>query len=162
MSSDDDRDAFAEAMRGVKKLRHAPRVAPRGRPARIPKSAAKPRTHASRDVRSEGSLRRANVPEQALKQLRRGKLRIGAELDLHGLTAAKGRVALDAFLEECRRRGIEYARVIHGKGYRSGPEGPVLKGLVHARLAEAADVLAFTAAAPRDGGNGATLVLLRR
>lgn len=161
MSSDDDRDAFAEAMRGVKKLRHAPRV-PHGRPPRKPKIEPKRRLDPGRDVRSEGSLRRAHVPERALNQLRRGKLRIGAELDLHGMTAASARTALDAFIAECRARGIETARVIHGKGYRSGPEGPVLRGLVHARLAEVDDVVAFTAAAPHEGGSGATLVLLRR
>lgn len=160
MSSDDDRDAFAEAMRGVKKLRHAPRV-PQS-PSRRPKIQPKRRADSARDVRSEGSLRRAHVPERALKQLRRGKLRVGAELDLHGMTAAAARTALDTFLAECRARGIECARVIHGKGYRSGPEGPVLRGLVHARLAEADEVLAFTVAAPNEGGSGATLVLLRR
>jgi DNA-nicking Smr family endonuclease len=161
MSSDDDRDAFADAMRGVKKLRSAPRV-PHGRPSRIPRSIAKRRLDSAHDVRSESSLRRSHVPEKALKQLRRGRLRIGAELDLHGMTAAAARTALDAFLAECRARGIECARVIHGKGYRSGPEGPVLRGLVHARLTDAAEVLAFTAAAPHEGGSGATLVLLRR
>jgi DNA-nicking Smr family endonuclease len=57
---------------------------------------------------------------------------------------------------------VRCARVIHGKGRRSGPEGPVLKGIVHERLERAPGVLALVAAEPRDGGSGAVLVLLGR
>jgi DNA-nicking Smr family endonuclease len=96
------------------------------------------------------------------RSLRRGELAIGAELDLHGATAAEAPALLDAFLDECRRHGVRCARVIHGKGRRSGPEGPVLKGNVHERLARAPGVLGLVAAEPRDGGSGAVLVLLGR
>ena len=52
-------------------------------------------------------------------------------------------------------------RIIHGKGLRSGPRGPVLKQTVNTLLRRADAVLAFTSAAARDGGTGATLVLLQ-
>ena len=97
-----------------------------------------------------------------LRQLRRGKIRATAELDLHGATAVEAAALLDDFLAECRERGVGCARVVHGKGHRSGPEGPVLKGIVHERLALAPDVVAFVPAEPRHGGSGAVLVLLRR
>jgi DNA-nicking Smr family endonuclease len=104
----------------------------------------------------------AQLVKRLKRSLRRGELAIGAELDLHGTTAAEAPALLDAFLEECRRHGVRCARVIHGKGRRSGPEGPVLKGIVHERLERAPGVLALVAAEPRDGGSGAVLVLLGR
>jgi DNA-nicking Smr family endonuclease len=157
MGSDDDRDAFAAAMRGVKKTRHAPRAA---RPARAHASTrAAPAADAGR---SGNAARRSSPPERVLRQLRRGKIRATAELDLHGSTAVEAAALLDDFLAECRDRGVECARVVHGKGHRSGPKGPVLKGIVHERLALAPDVVAFVSAEPRHGGSGAVLVLLRR
>jgi DNA-nicking Smr family endonuclease len=52
-------------------------------------------------------------------------------------------------------------RIVHGKGWRSGPGGPVLKGLTDHLLRRRADVLAFASARPADGGTGAVLVLLK-
>jgi DNA-nicking Smr family endonuclease len=157
MGSDDDLDAFAAAMRGVKKLRHAPRA------ARSAGAHAAARTASmADDGRSGSGARRSTVPERVLRQLRRGKIRATAEIDLHGATGVEAAALLDDFLAECRERGVECARVIHGKGRRSGPEGPVLKGIVHERLAQAPNVIAFVAAEPRHGGSGAVLVLLRR
>jgi DNA-nicking Smr family endonuclease len=53
-------------------------------------------------------------------------------------------------------------RIIHGKGMRSGPRGPELKHAVNTLLRRADPVLAFASARARDGGTGATLVLLGR
>jgi DNA-nicking Smr family endonuclease len=52
-------------------------------------------------------------------------------------------------------------RIIHGKGYRSGARGPVLKTAVDSWLRRHTDVMAFTSARPIDGGTGAVYVLLR-
>ena len=52
-------------------------------------------------------------------------------------------------------------RVIHGKGRRSGPRGPVLKNVVNHWLQRADDVLAFGSARAVDGGSGAIYVLLK-
>ena len=53
-------------------------------------------------------------------------------------------------------------RIIHGKGMRSGPRGPVLKQVVNTLLRRTSLVVAFASARARDGGTGATLVLLAR
>jgi DNA-nicking Smr family endonuclease len=98
--------------------------------------------------------------KQLARRLRRGELPVGAEIDLHGATAAEAPARLDEFLLECREHGVRCARIVHGKGRRSGPEGPVLKGIVLERLARAPGVLGFVAAEPKDGGSGATLVFL--
>ncbi len=52
-------------------------------------------------------------------------------------------------------------RIIHGKGYRSGARGPLLKIAVNLWLRRHPDVMAFTSARPIDGGTGAVYVLLR-
>jgi DNA-nicking Smr family endonuclease len=51
--------------------------------------------------------------------------------------------------------------VVHGKGYRSGARGPILKSAVSLWLRRHMDVLAFTSAKAIDGGTGAVYVLLR-
>jgi len=50
---------------------------------------------------------------------------------------------------------------VHGKGYRSGARGPILKVAVDTWLRRHPDVMAFTSARPIDGGTGAVYVLLR-
>lgn len=99
-----------------------------------------------------------------LERLRRGRTEPDAELDLHGLTAAEARAALREALEEARRDGDRCVLVIHGRGARRAC-GPVLKEALVAALQTAplaGWVLAFASALPRDGGPGATYVLLRR
>jgi DNA-nicking Smr family endonuclease len=58
-------------------------------------------------------------------------------------------------------RRMSCVRVIHGKGRRSGPRGPVLKNVVNQWLQRNGDVLAFGSARSIDGGSGAVYVLLR-
>jgi len=111
------------------------------------------------EIRAEG------VDRRAMKRLRDGDLSIDARLDLHGLTRAKAEAALDRFLAGARsaqRRGL---LIIHGRGLHSGPDGPTLLLLVRAALrkgSHAASVLAATSAPVALGGEGATVVWLRR
>ena len=169
--SKQDREAFAAAIRGAKPLK---------RPDRVPPAPARPRPEArlSRAARSaalEDSLndtrslesaeeigfRRPGLSEYRFRQLRRGRYSIEAEIDLHGLTQLKAKTALREFITECARRRLGCVRVIHGKGIRSGPDGPVLKGSVQYWLAQWDEVLAYVSAKRRHGGSGAIYVLLR-
>jgi DNA-nicking Smr family endonuclease len=159
MSSDDDRDAFAAAMRGVRRLRHEPKVARSARTKAIDRARKRGTREHPAAVVGDDKQRHASVTEPTWRRFRRGKIPVTAELDLHGSTGVEAAAALDEFLGECRARGVECARIIHGKGRRSGPEGPVLKGIVQDKLARAADVRAFVPADARHGGSGATLVL---
>jgi DNA-nicking Smr family endonuclease len=52
-------------------------------------------------------------------------------------------------------------RIIHGKGLGSKNREPVLKAKIKTWLARYEDVLAYCQAPDRDGGAGATLMLLR-
>ena len=99
--------------------------------------------------------------DQELRRLRRGLFPIADELDLHGLDQAAARSYLAGFIEASRLAGYRCVRVIHGKGYRSGARGPVLKIAVNAWLRRHLDVMAFTSARTIDGGTGAVYVLLR-
>jgi len=155
---EDDRDAFAKAMRGVKPLRVTPRVG-----SAPPRRAARRAATATRESPTEDA--RPTNPQllkQLKRRLRRGELAVDAELDLHGATATEASARLDEFLAECREHGVRCARIVHGKGRRSGPEGPVLRGIVLERLARVPGVLGFAAAEPKHGGSGATLVFLTR
>lgn len=107
------------------------------------------------------SFRRPGVRTQVLRRLRRGLYPIEDELDLHGLSQAAARDNLAEFIAFNSRAGHRCVRIIHGKGYRSGARGPILKILVNTWLRHHADVMAFTSARAIDGGTGAVYVLLR-
>ena len=100
-----------------------------------------------------------------LRELRSGRMRPEAELDLHGQTAEAAARALARFVASARQRDQRLLLVIHGRGHGSGPTGPVLRQQVIEQLAEgplAPEVLAVVSAPPALGGAGAALVLLRR
>ena len=107
------------------------------------------------------SFQRPGVRPQVVRRLRRGLIPVEGELDLHGLSQAAAREQLSGFLFSSRALGRRCVRVIHGKGYRSGARGPILKIAVDAWLRRHLDVLAFTSARGIDGGTGAVYVLLR-
>ncbi|WP_248884820.1 Smr/MutS family protein [Igneacidithiobacillus siniensis] len=103
---------------------------------------------------------RPGLPERRLRDLRRGKIRIQADLDLHGLRADEARAAVGGFLLEARRQRWTCVRIVHGKGYGSPGQVPVLKRLVGHWLQRHREVLAFAPARPTEGGSGALRVLL--
>ena len=108
------------------------------------------------------SYRRSNVPESVLRALRRGECPIEGELDLHGMTVTQAKRALHGFLSSALARHLGCVRIIHGKGLRSGSDGPVLKITVNGVLRKTPSVLAYVSARPADGGTGAVYVLLSR
>ncbi len=113
------------------------------------------------DTHQELAYARPGLPPSVMVKLRRGRYSVTSELDLHGLNVAMAREALDEFLDECRQLGHRCVRIVHGKGTRSGHNGPVLKPKVAGWLRRRDAVLAFSTALPRDGGGGALYVLLR-
>ena len=170
--SDDDREVFAEATRDVRRLKP-------GNRARLEKPRPKPKARQSRaahqavleqslegpfatETLEEVSFRRDGVSNRDLRRLRRGEFAIEAEIDLHGMRLEPARTALKQFLRECIDRRFSSVRIVHGKGTRSGPDGPILKPSVQHWLGMWDEVLAFASSQPRHGGTGAVYVLLRR
>lgn len=109
----------------------------------------------------ELSFSRPGLQKRVFQDLRRGRLEIELELDLHGLTARHALSTLEHFFRDCHRRELRCVRIIHGKGYGSEDRQPVLKQKVNLWLRQRQDVLAFCSATARDGGAGAVYVLLR-
>ncbi len=176
MESDEDRKAFKEAMRGVRRLRptqhsavgRKPKRKPRARFARADQVAVLAESLA--DLRQplapviengdEISYRSPALSDLAFRRLRRGHFRVESELDLHGLTAVEATRLIDEFLAAALADRQRVVRIVHGKGLRSGPRGPVLRALVNDRLRRFSAVLGFASAREVDGGAGACLVLL--
>lgn len=173
MSQEDDLELFRRAMRDVKRLNVRSPVVSARKPlpqARFRRADEQAVLKESLILTEEAALlgtgeeigfRRSHVPESVLVKLRRGHFTIGAEIDLHGLTAAQAKDALREFIAEAMSRRLRCVRVIHGKGHRSGPRGPVLKPTVVHWLQRCNDVLALGSARAVDGGSGALYVLLR-
>ena len=107
------------------------------------------------------SFQRAGVRIQSMRRLRRGLYPVEDELDLHGFNQTEARRRLADFLARSRDGGCRCVRIVHGKGYRSGARGPVLKTAVNLWLRRHMDVMAFVSARAIDGGSGAVYVLLR-
>ncbi|MCE5387782.1 MAG: Smr/MutS family protein [Acidithiobacillus sp.] len=103
---------------------------------------------------------RSGLPEHLLRDLRRGRYRIQADLDLHGLRVEDARLAVASFLQDARRYHWTCVRIIHGKGMGSPGQIPILKRLVGHWLQRHQEVLAFTQARPMEGGGGALRILL--
>jgi len=164
---------FRAAVRDVTPLAQTPPPAGLAKPkprARLRKSTTPPAgalpadEAASTDVVTGGealSFQRGGVRTQVMRRLRRGLYPIDDELDLHGRSQAAARDQLADFISLSRDRGCRCVRIIHGKGYRSGARGPVLKTAVNLWLRGHLDVMAFVSARAIDGGTGAMYVLLR-
>lgn len=171
---DEDARAFTEALAGARKLRGpgrvpvtpAPGAAPRRREAT---PAAQPRPNAAKLVVDEDgavwSARAGGIDRRFVRKLATGALAVEARIDLHGRSRADAGRALERLLAAARADGRRCLLVIHGRGLHSGQDGPALREAVRGALTEgphAAMVLACAAAPPRLGGDGATLVWLRR
>ena len=113
-------------------------------------------------------VRRGRAPgidRRTAERMRRGQLAIEARVDLHGMTRAEARNVLDEFLARAWSDGRRSVLIITGKGQRSERGAGVLRDAVPQWLREGPNrtrVLGLSPAQPKDGGEGAFYVLLRR
>lgn len=107
-------------------------------------------------------FQRTELRKQDLKKLKKGLFQIEWRLDLHGYTEETAAKELSAFIHSAYQNGIRYTLVIHGKGYNSDIRNPVLKNMVNQSLRLLPQVLAFSSAQPKDGGQGATYVFIKQ
>ncbi|MCR9091376.1 Smr/MutS family protein [Algiphilus sp.] len=172
-ADDADLQAFREAMRDV--VPHSPQRSARARQnldarpyqreADEAEALRESLEHIPDDVLiASGDIleyRAPGVTESTYRRLRRGQFHIHDELDLHGHTVAAAKAAVRDFLAECQQLDHHCIRIIHGKGLRSGNNGPVLKRHIDGWLRRRRDVLAFSSAKREQGGAGAVVVLLK-
>ena len=162
-----DVELFKAAMADVTPLRR------RKRPAVIatPKAVGSPTTQEKFDpLRAMPDVpadRPAVFDRDVDRALAKGKRRIEARLDLHGMTQDQAHGALSRFLRNAQGQGIKFVIVVTGKGLRgaSGSERGVLKREVPRWLGmpEFRDlVVGFEVASIAHGGEGALYVRVRR
>jgi DNA-nicking Smr family endonuclease len=139
-----------------------------------PKSIAKPSVVIEDDIADYGnesyeklgsedrlSYSVPGVQKIIFAKLRKGFFKPGAKLDLHGLSRNEAKKQLVEFLNRCLENGCRCVMIVHGKGFRSTDQYPVLKNNLNAWLRHHKSVLAFCSAAPKDGGTGALWLLLQ-
>lgn len=80
---------------------------------------------------------------------------VNLELDLRGYRAAEIEAMLDRYLEDAYRSGMPFVRIIHGKG--TGALRKVVRDFLSAHPA----VASYESAPANQGGDGATVALMR-
>lgn len=170
--SDDERQLFRNTVSDVKPLSKLPDVIPESR-QKTPKKIIQKRNFEEKSVfhftekqATVGSndiiaYATSGLQHKRFTQLKQGKIKIEATLDLHEHTSDEALVAVDNFLEQCQKRGIRSACIIHGKGHFSSNNTPVLKNLLNHYLRQHRCVIAFHSAKNKEGGTGAIYVLLK-
>ena len=108
------------------------------------------------------AARAPGVSRSQVAELRAGKVPAEETLDLHGHTVERGLQELREFLIAAQRAGRRCLLVIHGKGTHSDFGAPLREAVLGELLGSLSGfVRALATAAPSDGGEGATYVVLR-
>jgi DNA-nicking Smr family endonuclease len=102
-------------------------------------------------------------------RLRKGQIPIDARIDLHGMNQLDARTNLTRFLQIAHTRAQRCVLVITGKGQKNRDPLAPATGILKTKTADwlrepplNTIILKSHPAKPKDGGNGALYVLLRR
>jgi DNA-nicking Smr family endonuclease len=160
----EDEALFREAMGDVTPLGARDRVpAPKPPPAVVKVVELPPEVKLT--VEGDGQRYAARAPgvsHTQIIELRAGKVHATATLDLHGTTIAPALAQLRQFLLESRRIGHRCVLIVHGRGLHSEQGAPLREAVISEFLGPLSGLVhAFASAAPADGGDGATYVVLR-
>ena len=176
---DDDKVLFMQAMHGVDQLTDKNVRSP----ANAKKSAKPDATILSKRAAAQGSeahdlgaglsdmqallnpvaaesvlsYKQPTLQNKVFTQLKQGKLRWYDAVDIHGCTIEEARTAVTQLLSQAKQNNETSVKIVHGKGSEA-----ILKTCVNGWLRQLPEVLAFCSAPPKDGGNGAVLVLLKK
>ncbi len=156
-----DAVAGAVPMGGRDRVRLAPRAAEA--PAVIVRDVIPSTTELSTEFGGEQVFARApGVNRAQVAELKRGRIRPEASIDLHGKTVAEADEALRRFLAESSRVRRRCVLVIHGRGLHSGGLAVLRDAVIQSLLGPLSGfVHCLATAAPADGGVGATYVMVR-
>ena len=175
----DDRSLWDFVTRNVRPLLHRP--APVPAPVTAPPPEKRPEKHPEKHddpvftlipvpdfslkpLPATGPAEQPGLDRRSADRLRKGQMEIEARLDLHGLRQGEAQDRLTRFLTTGYHSGRRCVLVITGKGSRNGEAG-VLRRLVPFWLQMhplAPMILSYSPAKPKDGGDGAFYILLRR
>ena len=172
----DERSAFDEAMRDIQKIEQDKQ---RVGQIRLEQKAVTDEHGEERKLAEalseEYRVNVTNLPEYmegcvettnpvTMQKLREGEYSVQRVLDLHGFRADEAFEMFQNFIKDAVRSNIRCVKVIHGRGLKSKHE-PVLKGRLKEWILRAMHrkwVIAFASSNMRDGGPGATNILLRQ
>ncbi len=101
----------------------------------------------------------AGIDKRQAERFKKGRLKVEAKLDLHGLTQKTAHSILNNFIENQWKIGKRCVLVVTGKG----------KGVLQSAVPNWLNqplinqyILSFNYAQPKDGGSGALYILLKR
>jgi DNA-nicking Smr family endonuclease len=112
-----------------------------------------------------------NMDRRNFDRLRKGRMKVEAKLDLHGMTLTEAHPALSGFVRKAHQDGKRLLLVITGKGKTGTDDGvmPRQRGLLRHQVPQWLNqsplsplILQVVPAQQRDGGQGALYVYLRR
>lgn len=106
--------------------------------------------------------KRDGVQEGVYRNLRLGRYRADARLDLTRKSLAQARDELRSFVQECLVHGIRTCVVSHGRGRRPDDAASVMRSALNQWLPLFDEVLAFHSAPSQHGGLGALYIMLRK
>ncbi len=133
------------------------------RPKRRPPVSPPPPAPPPQPDLSHGAI--PGLDRRAVKRLRKGAVDLDDRLDLHGSTQSDAHHRLERFIRDSHERGHRLVLVITGKGLRPDGGVGILRESVPRWLGEAPNrgrILGYSYAAPKDGGEGALYVRLKR
>ncbi len=107
----------------------------------------------------------SGIDKRTALRFKRGQMKIQAWKDLHDHTQEQAYQVLIDFIEDSRIAGLRCVLVITGKGAKSGDSAGVLKAMAPHWFNQAPirpHILSFSPAQPKDGGEGAFYILLKR
>lgn len=161
--SPEDQALFLEAIGGATPLSGRDRV-PVVKPPAVVRVVELP-PQVSLTVEGDGqryAARGPGVSRIQVQELRAGKVHVEQTLDLHGEVVDKGLARLRTFLVDATRIGHRCVLVVHGKGLHSEHGAPLREAVLGELLGPLSGFIhALSTAAPADGGEGATYVMLR-
>ncbi|MFO8140318.1 MAG: DNA endonuclease SmrA [Marinobacter sp.] len=178
MTSKDERLAFLEEMKDVRRIRRPNRAEVPALRELTPGHMERQRSAVETPVRDLNPLTsdmvepltahdllswmRPGIQHGVFKKLRMGQYPIEARLDLHRMTVEQARLEVFGFINDCVRYGLRSVIILHGKGERN-PDGIAqLKSHLARWLPELDSVLAFHSAQKHHGGTGAVYVMVRK
>jgi DNA-nicking Smr family endonuclease len=165
--SPEEQAMFMDAIEGTVPMTGRDRVAARPEPIAPPRPVVRevvptPQALALDAGGEQLAARAPGVNRAQVAELRRGRVRPEATLDLHGFTVDEGDVALRRFLADAQRLRRRCVLVVHGRGLHAGGVSVLRDSVVGALTGSLSGyVHCLSTAAPADGGAGATYVMVK-
>ena len=113
-------------------------------------------------LRTAAGVQREGIQQGVLDKLRNGRYPPQASLNLLRQSVEASRQALFRFIVQAEAQNLRSLLIVHGRGRQNESHPNIVRSYVAKWLAQFEQVQAFCRALPRDGGEGACYVTLRK